>query len=180
MFEPTFHARSLRAIGQDLEAHGITQFNLTSSENGYLVRELPRAVDSNASRGLIGKRAGRNADFDGPAELAYTVETIERLDEEGRAKRDIGNKLPDFFSLSQYLRAVGAVIDSKRGQLLQLDRNAEPDTVPSIVIHYQSSTGVEIREVHPSPNVYDYSVHMYKSRRPETDAMDSDGGSTEH
>ena len=81
MFEPTFHARSLRAIGQDLEAHGITQFNLTSSENGYLVRELPRAVDSNASRGLIGKRAGRNADFDGPAELAYTVETIERLDE---------------------------------------------------------------------------------------------------
>ena len=180
MFEPTFHARSLRAIGQDLEAHGITQFNLTSSENGYLVRELPRAVDSNASRGLIGKRARRNADLDRPAELAYTVETIERLDEEGRAKRDIGNKLPDFFSLSQCLRAVGAVIDSKRGQLLQLDRNAEPDTVPSNVIHYQSSTGVEIREVHPSPNVYDYSVHMYKSRRPETDAMDSDGGSTEH
>jgi hypothetical protein len=77
------------------------------------------------------------------------------------------------------LRAVGAVIDAKRGQLLQLDRNAEPNTMPSIVIHYQTSTGVEVREVHPSPNVYDYSVHMYKSRRPEADSMESDAEPTE-
>jgi hypothetical protein len=180
MFEPTFHARSLRAIGQDLEAHGITQFNLTSSKDGYRVRVLPRGVDGNASRGLAAKRAGhRNADSDGPSELAYTMEAIERLDEQGRAKRDLGNKLPDFFSLSQCLRAVGAVIDAKRGQLVQLDRNVEPNTIPSIVIHYQTSTGVEIREVHPSPNVYDYSVHMYKSRRPEADSMESDAEPTE-
>ncbi len=180
MFEPTFHARSLRAIGQDLEAQGITQFNLTSSNEGYLVRALRGSMDNNLSRGSVGKRAGhRNTDSAGPAELAYNVEAIERLDEQGRAKRDMGNKLPDFFSLSQCLRAVGAVIDAKRGLLLQLDRNAEPNAIPSIVIHYQTSTGVEIREVHPSPNVYDYSVHMYKSRRPETDLMESDAESTE-
>jgi hypothetical protein len=176
----TFHARTLRAIGQDLEAHGITQFNLTSFKDGYLVRAVPRTVESDASQRRAAKKAHlRNGHSNGPSEIAYTEQSIDRLDELGRAKRDIGNKLPDFFSLSQCLRAVGAVIDAKRGQLLQLDRSAAPNTMPSIVIHYQTSTGVEIREVHPSANVYDFSVHMYKSRRPEADPMESDAESPE-
>jgi hypothetical protein len=175
----TFHARTLRAIGQDLEAHGISQFNLTSFKDGYLVRGLPRKIDGETSHGRGGKKSSqKNGDSNRPSKIEYTVEAIDRLDELGRAKRDMGNKLPDFFSLSQCLRAVGAVIDAKRGQLLQLDRNTEPNTIPSIVIHYQTSTGAEIREVHPSPNVYDYSVHMYKSRRPEADPLEADAEPT--
>lgn len=180
MSVPTFHARTLRAIGQDLEARGITQFNLTSFKDRYLVRALPRTLDSNTSqRRATKKTSRRNGGSNGPSEIEYTEEVIDRLDELGRAKRDLGNRLPDFFSLSQCLRAVGAVIDAKRGHLLQLDRSAEPNTIPSIVIHYQTSTGVEIREVHPSANVYDFSVHMYKNRRPEVDPMESDEGPSE-
>jgi hypothetical protein len=129
MPEVTFHARSLRAIGQDLESKGINQFNLKSSKYGYLVHA-------------------------------------------GRAKRGVGEKLPDFFSLSQCLRAIGAVIDAKRGQLVELSRNTEVDSIPSIVVRYLTLNGSYVSEEHAAPALYDRSVHLYKSRRSESDASD--------
>ncbi len=40
MSEAIYNARNLRAIGQDLEARGITQFELMPAADGYLVRFL--------------------------------------------------------------------------------------------------------------------------------------------
>ena len=54
MPEVTFHARSLRAIGQDLESKGINQFNLKSSKYGYLVHAV------GAPKGGLLQSLGRN------------------------------------------------------------------------------------------------------------------------
>jgi hypothetical protein len=172
MPELTFHARSLRAIGQDLEIKGISQFNLKSSKYGYFVRALstPKSeLDRSSDRK---KWIPRSEKSKAPAQLIYSLQTIEQLDERGRAKRGMGEKLPDFFSLSQCLRAVGAVIDAKQGQLVELDRNAEVDSIPSIAVRYLTFNGAFVREEHSAPALYDQSVHLYKSRRLELDPSD--------
>jgi hypothetical protein len=172
MPEVTFHARSLRAIGQDLEDKGINQFNLKSSKYGYLVHALgaPKEGLLRSLRRNIG--VSTDEKNHAPARFIYSLETIDQLDDRGRAKRGVGEKLPDFFSLSQCLRAIGAVIDAKRGQLVELSRNAEVDSIPSVVVRYLTLNGSYVSEEHSAPALYDRSVHLYKSRRPESDASD--------
>jgi hypothetical protein len=81
--------------------------------------------------------------------------------------------MPDFFSLSQCLRALGVVIDAKRGEFLQLERNTRTSAIPSIVVQYQTSTGERVREEHSLPNLYDYCVQLYKTRSPISHSVDS-------
>ena len=167
MSESSDNARNLRAIGQDLEVRGVTQFELTPATDGYLVRvpysgsKVDETIETD-SHGVSRRRSASSR----PLELTYSFAAIDGLDERGRAKRGTGSGMPDFFSLSQCLRALGVVIDSKQGQLLQLDRNTQKSTIPSIVVQYRTSTGERIREEHSLPNLYDYCVHLYKTRRP--------------
>jgi len=165
MSESIYNARNLHAIGQDLEARGITQFELLPAADGYLVRIPYGATKGDEiietdSQGISRRRSASSR----PLELTYSLAAIDRLDERGRAKRGTGSGMPDFFSLSQCLRALGVVIDSKRGHLVQLDRNTRESTIPSIVVQYQTSTGERVREEHSLPNLYD---HCFISIKPE-------------
>jgi hypothetical protein len=167
MSESIYNARNLRAIGQDLEARRITQFELLPAADGYLVRVPYGAKKVNAAAETDGQANGRPASASSrPIELEYTLSSVERLDERGRAKRGSASGMPDFFSLSQCLRALGTVIDTKHGQLLQIDRKPQTNAVPSLIVQYQTSMGERIREEHSLPNLYDYCVHLYKTRRP--------------
>jgi len=165
MSEAMFHAKYLRAIGQDLEIKRVAQFSLKSSDDGYLLSLplRPTAATGTEENGETSQKVSSRE----PIEFLYTLDAIERLDEMGRTKRGMGNGMPDFFSLSQCLRALGTVIDSKRGQLLQIDRQAQMNATPSFSIQYQTSTGELVREDHTLPNLYDCSVHLYKTRRPD-------------
>jgi hypothetical protein len=131
MSESIDYARNLRAIGQDLEARGITQFELTPVTDGYRVRFPYGAmkVDETIETDNQGVSRWRSASSR-PLELTYSYAAIDRLDERGRAKRGTGSGIPDFLSLFQCLRALGVALDSKRGELLQLDRNTRPSTIP--------------------------------------------------
>jgi len=151
---------------------GISQFNLKSSKYGYFVRALSAPKNELERSSDRKKWIPRSEKSKAPAQLIYSLETIEQLDERGRAKRGMGEKLPDFFSLSQCLRAVGAVIDAKQGQLVELNRNAEVDSIPSIAVRYLTLNGAFVREEHSAPALYDQRVHLYKSRRLELDPSD--------
>lgn len=159
---------------QDLEARGITHFELTPVTDGYRVRvpygatKVDETIETD-SQGISRRRSASSR----PLELTYSLAAIDRLDERGRAKRGTGSGMPDFFSLSQCLRALGVVIDAKRGELLQLDRNTRTSTIPSIVVQYQTSTGEHVREEHSLPNLYDYCVHLYKTRNPISHSVES-------
>jgi hypothetical protein len=168
MSEAMFHAKCLRAIGQDLEIKRVAQFRLKSSDEGYLLSLPLRVTKGTAATVAEGDdETSQKVSSREPMEFLYTLDAIERLDEMGRTKRRMGNGMPDFFSLSQCLRALGTVIDSKRGQLMQIDRQAQLNATPSFSIQYQTSTGECVREDHTLPNLYDCSVHLYKARRPD-------------
>jgi len=171
MSESIYNARYLRAIGQDLEAKGVTQFELMPVADGYRVRAPYGATRFKETREVDGQ--GMMSASSSPVELTYSREAIDKLDEKGRAKRGRGNGMPDFFSLSQCLRALGAVIDSKHGQLLQIDRNPQENAPPALIVQYQTSMGERIREEHSLPNLYDYCVHLYKTRRPVVSLPDN-------
>lgn len=174
MSESIYYARNLRAIGQDLEARGVTQFALMPADDGYLVRVPYSTTKTNAPSRADGEEmAHRSSASSRTLELTYSTDAIDALDEKGRAKRGKGTGMPDFFSLSQCLRALGVTIDSKRGQLLQLDRSAPDKQIPSIVVQYQTSMGERVREEHSLPNLYDYCVHLYKTRRPVVSLPDN-------
>jgi len=179
MSESIYHARNLRAIGQDLEARGVMQFELMPAANGYLVRVPYGATRANAPSQTEGQQMSRRSSASSKTvELTYSLQAIDTLDDKGRAKRGIGNGMPDFFSLSQCLRALGGLIDSKDGQLLRLDRNAQASKIPSIVVQYQTSTGERVREEHSLPNLYDYCVHLYKTRRPVSQSVNPETWAT--
>jgi hypothetical protein len=174
MSEAIDNARYLRAIGQDLEAKGVTQFELMPVADGYRVRAPYGATRVKATNEADGQgMSQRMSASSSPVELTYSREAIDKLDEKGRAKRGRGNGMPDFFSLSQCLRALGAVIDSKHGQLLQIDRNPQENAPPALIVQYQTSMGERIREEHSLPNLYDYCVHLYKTRRPVVSLPDN-------
>jgi hypothetical protein len=93
-----FHARTLRAIGQDLESHGITQFNLTSFENGYLVRAVPRTVERAAPQHRAAKKASPpNGHSNRPSEIEYTEQSIERFRRTGSREARPGEQAAGFF-----------------------------------------------------------------------------------
>lgn len=177
MSDSIYHAKYLRAIGQDLESRRITQFSLRLSENGYLLRRPLREV-GRAAGSETETRDERDSGSSSHQQLEYlyTADAIERLDEIGRSRRGVGNGMPDFLSLSQCLRALGAALDAKRGRLLQLDRATQMNATPLFSIQYKNSTGEQVREDHTLPNLYDYCVRFYKTRRPESHDDDLDGG----
>ena len=160
-------ARIFRAIGQDLEAKAIATFCLRFSEDSYFVRglvEMGKKTSRSSSLWAALRKKPACADA---LELTYSVEEIERLDTLGRARRSSGHKLPDFFSVSQQMRALAALIDRKGGHITRVDRIAYAGMIPSIEVHYKTTGGDLVSEEHSAPNLYDYCVHMYKTRKPQ-------------
>jgi hypothetical protein len=163
-------ARIFRAIGQDLERKAIATFCLRLAEGRYFVRGLaemkkaPRRVNS------IWAKLTKKSVYTDSLELSYSLEEIERLDAIGRARRGSANQLPDFLSLSQQLRALAAMIDRKGGEIIRLDRIAYEGMIPAVAIHYKTFSGDHAAEEHTASNLYDYCVHMYKTRKPQSTA----------
>jgi hypothetical protein len=81
MFESIDNARNLRAIGQDLEARGITQFELTPFMDGYRVRipygatKVDETIETDSQRISRRRSASRR-----PLEWTYSLAAIDRLD----------------------------------------------------------------------------------------------------
>ena len=183
MIKGTKYCEALRAIGQDLEAKHINFFDLTLSEACYSVR-IKTETDAVArifTQGLKQLQIQQNLSGEpGPVAagqddsllpdsaksraLSYEPELIERLETEGRAQRQGASTMPDFLSLSQILRAVGAMLDYKGARLISLSRPERLGAMQSVAVHYETSQGALQKEVHSFCNIYDFSVRMYKQR----------------
>ena len=162
-----------RAIGQDLEAKAIATFCLRLAEGRYFVRGLRDGIEKPA-RGAnsIWKKFRNKRAVSGEAlELSYSMDDIERLDAVGRARRGSANGMPDFLGLPQQLRALAAMIDRKGGEIIRLDRIAYQGMIPAIAIDYRTFSGGHASEEHTASNLYDYCVHMYKTRKRHSVAL---------
>lgn len=173
MVQKSKFSQTLRAIGQDLEARAITAFNLIHHGNDYFVqatRKIPSTDLFLSEEVSWSDKTSHSSKSCGALptseifQIHYTHDEIDRLDEKGREKRGLLSGTPDFLSLSQILRAVGATIDLRAGHLLTLSKPVQFGMMPSINVRYQDHQGDFKEEERSYPNIYDLCVHLYKQR----------------
>ncbi|HWH78045.1 MAG TPA: hypothetical protein VNT76_11765 [Candidatus Binatus sp.] len=176
---PADYSRHLRAIGQDLENLHLTAFNLECVDNSYLVWVRPDGQSESSNplfrisrnrlqklwRNKIQPRvAGHEESYPlSPVQtgrrLRYSVQELDRIDREQRARRREACGTADGHSLSQLLRTVGDLIGQKGERLLGISWQ---DLSVSMVV--ETLQGRKEIDVFRPDNLYDLWVRMYLRR----------------
>ena len=158
------YTQLLRPVGQALESLQIESFSLTMDGDAVAVRGRKRrdqTVDKLSPRGFWQLfRSSRADEIDEweAVELRYTPEQLSHMDEEGRSKRgDLSS--PNAHSVSQIVRAVGALVDQKQARLVSLRKDQE-----KIEIQYESPLKGRTTEDFSVATLYEYWVRMYLKR----------------
>ncbi len=179
--------RTLRAIGQDLEAIGLSDFDLGLEGERCVVRGMVAAPaspeTSPPSRGLKAwwKQLG-NRGSDVPSEVesvavekVYLAGDIDRLDAEGQSQRSDRQarskrpERPELHSVAEILRVLGAycktaglqpVSVSKRGERLKYD--------------YLTESGVREVEERLFSDLFSFVDGMVSKRREQGSQRDDD------
>jgi hypothetical protein len=157
----TRYAEELRALGQALEAQSrFVSVEIEVQDSGYWVRaEVDDSKEAGESFGTILKRTFRSLvqSDSRTIELRYSAEEIQKLVQNGQARRRGTNAAPDPFSLSQILRMAGAYVD-ELGQT----------TLIGVVVKDRWIT-LRYSEIKESKQdiqfFYNYSVKMYLRRK---------------
>jgi hypothetical protein len=131
----------LRTIGQALEALHLKVFDLLNKERYYLVRG---GTGTSSSMDIV---------------VRYTLEDIDQLDREAKARRRHLHGMPDLYSLSHMLRVVGSIVDHRGGRLLEVSRQG-----PWVTIQYETEHGRKKKERRPDSSIYDLCLRMYLHR----------------
>jgi hypothetical protein len=163
------YAEELRAVGHALEAKKFISVELEAEADGYRVRAEVDPSKKASSLGAIVKQFLLNfasllqTEKPPPAraiELRYGAEEIQKLIQEGLARRLDTHAVPDPYGLSNILRQTGAYLDS-------LDHATLVSVVVKgrwITIRYKNGSG-QIKEVKQDVQFfYGYWVKMYLRR----------------
>jgi hypothetical protein len=126
----------LRAIGQALEARNINVFVLKQLAENYVIEVMPDDTGSKVRQWLHRLRSGSRAQL-----LTLARADVERLSQTGKAKRSKWGQLTEFRKLSNTLRTIGAYLDSREVELLELQKRRI-----SITLSYRDKTGNERQE----------------------------------
>lgn len=162
------YACDFRAIGYDLEAKGLEDFELEGEGANYLVlgRTMVAQPPKNGFvRGLqtlwenLQGRGSKPAAAE-PLKLVYKRDSVSELREKAQEKRRQGGALEKTHSMSQVLRAVGAYLDLKEARLLRVSKQGA-----WITLQYEVEKGNRIVEEFTVPTLYDFCVRMYLKRR---------------
>jgi hypothetical protein len=148
--------QDLRAIGQALDMRGITVFELKNQPGRYVVRgtaDKPSSVLASLRRLLMGIGKEESSTFN------YDTQDIERLEREGKKKRVKAGRLPDFYSLSNLLRTLGAYLNSKNAELLELHKRPL-----SVTLLYQTTDGHPHMEDRTLASFFNVFIEMHGKR----------------
>ena len=165
------YSRILRVIGQTLEPLRPDTYEVVCYGDCYLVRchvKEEEKVKGLASFLRLWRepenpniRKNRKEAASTHAEFLYSVEDLNRQDEEHKEPRRDPNAMPDPYSLSNTLRAVGEFLDRKPDAKLLFVSNHGQD----VVILYETKGGVRNLEEYPISTLYDLSVKKYVTRK---------------
>ena len=161
------YGQTLRTVGQMLEGLEIESFALKLEGNAFMVSaQKSRQRHERSLRVFWWRLRGKKVESgdmktptSGVLELHYTAADIARMDSEARAKRGRTATTPQAHSLSQVLRAVGAFVDQKGGELLTVRKDDQ-----NIEFEYRSELKVKVTQQFTVPTLYDYWVKMYLHR----------------
>lgn len=141
------YSEILRAIGQDLELRGMKTFDIRSEGQNVLVQcgyQKPPAPM--------------------PVTLQYTPADIDELQMAGQKRRGQLATAPDFYTLSQTLRAIGGYVEQKKGRLLRVSNDHSTGADVVFRIEYEMEGGECMTDAYSSSAIYDICVSMYKHR----------------
>jgi hypothetical protein len=173
------YSRILRVIGQTLEPLRPETYEVVSYGNCYLVRcrvkedRQGKKQEEKKVRGLAAFlrlwREPENPRFgENPSEgtsmnveFLYSVEELNRQDEERKQPRHDPNAMPDPYSFSSTLRAVGEFLDRKPDAKLLFASNRGQE----LVILYETKDGVRNLEEYPVSTLYEFWVKEYVKRK---------------
>jgi hypothetical protein len=176
---PADYARHLRAIGQDLENLHLSTFNLEYTGDAYLVwiksddqaenqnplfriskhrlqklwrnKIPPRTLGQEESYALSSTQTGRR--------LRYSIQELDRIEREQRARRRQQSGTADGHCLSQLLRTIGDLVKRKGERLLGI---AWQELSIGVVV--ETPQGRREVDVYRPDNLYDLWVRMYLRR----------------
>jgi hypothetical protein len=173
------HSTTLRVIGQKLEPLGPATYEVVAYGSSYLVR--CRVREENGSKKEKERQVRGLASFlrlwkepetpVGPenwnqetfmnVEFLYSVEELDRHNAERKKPRTETNTMPDPYSISNVLRAVGEFLDRKAdAKLLFATKHGQ-----EVVILYETKRGDRNLEQFPIATLYDYVVKQYVKRK---------------
>jgi hypothetical protein len=138
------YAGALRCIGQALQNQAIEAFEIK--------------IYADEFRLLVGDP---NPPYTALIELNFSVQQIEILDQEGKARRGQSATEVRFDSVPEVLRAIGEYVDHKRGHLRRVDSSS---LEAAVEIEYQTRAGDVQTENLDMSFIYEACVHMYKRR----------------
>jgi len=144
----------LRAIGQALEARDISNFELKRLTDTYIMPEQTRSVRSRVRQWLLRLRSGTRDES-----LTFGLADVEKLSQAGRARRSKPGQLTDFRRVSNNLRTIGAYLDSKEVELVELHKRPI-----SITLSYRNKAGEEQREDRTISSFYNFFLQLCGKR----------------
>ncbi|TMA96918.1 MAG: hypothetical protein E6J74_07185 [Deltaproteobacteria bacterium] len=147
----------LRAIGQALEARNISVFELKRLADRYVIEGTPQETSSlrtKVRQWYLQLRSGSIAES-----LTFRLADVEKLSQAGRAKRSRPRHLPDFYSVSNTLRTVGAYLDAKGVELVELHKRPI-----SITLSYRDKEGHQQGEDRTVSSFYNLFLELYGKR----------------
>jgi hypothetical protein len=153
------HAWALRTIGQDLADLRPQYLEIAFTGQLYMARgrmqaSRPSPVRSGVARLLInfgraGSRPRRPRGETDLFERSYPLSEIHRLDGDGLMRRKNYADGPDIYVLSERLRTVGKMIESKGGQLIKLMIDTH-----RVTFTFRDRTGAVCNEEHSNSALY--------------------------
>ena len=154
------YGEELRAVGQALEAKGITDFELNNLKAGYYIKDLGEHRPSfqlTFLRNWLRRHRDSQAEF---VTYGFELKDIEELSKSGRARRSKSGQLTQFRTTSNILRTIGEYVDSKEAELVELHK------LPiSITLVYRDKSGHEYREERPVSSFYGFFLELYGKRK---------------
>jgi len=88
------------------------------------------------------------------------LKDVEELSKSGRARRSKSGQLTQFRDLSNILRTIGAYLDSKEAELIELHKR--PITV---TLAYRNKSGDQQIEERPVSSFYSFFLELNEKRR---------------
>ena len=154
---PSNYSRSLRAIGQSLDAQRIHKFELKPIGDTIQITGQPeQETDLLAMLKQWQRRLRRARTSD---TLTYMSADIDQLDLQGRALRLQAGRLPDLYSLSNTMRVLGAYLDDQKADLITLNKHPL-----NVSLLYRDGMGFPHLEERTVASFHDWFLQLHKSR----------------
>jgi len=151
------YGEDFRSIGQALEAKTVRSFELKRLGEWYILQGVPPgsgSVRSKVHKFKLRFRRGSDAES-----LTLALSDVEELSRQGKAKRLIPGRMPNFGKLSNALRTIGLYLESKQAKFSDLQ--VRPLT---ITLSYKDSDGQQQIEDRTIRSFYSLSLDLYEKR----------------